>query len=86
MIPKYMIEFANELQFMVVRSLKRKGSSVKKGKFSVSLKVEKYILKNYLSWLSKLNSMPFYLFYTLKEVHARYTCTFVLKCFIKIIY
>ena len=55
-------------------------------KFSVSLKVEKYILKNYLSWLSKLNSMPFYLFYTLKEVHARYTYTFVLKCFIKIIY
>jgi len=47
MIPKYMIEFANELQFMVVRSLKRKGSSVKKGKFSVSLKVENYIMKNY---------------------------------------
>ena len=47
MIPKYMIEFANELQFMVVRSLKRKGSSIKKGKFSVSLKVENYIMKNY---------------------------------------
>ena len=30
MIPKYMNEFANELQFMVVRSLKRKGRAIKK--------------------------------------------------------
>ncbi len=42
--------------------------------------------KNYISWLFKLYSMPFYLFSTLKEVHTRYTYTFLLKCFIKMIY
>ena len=41
MTPKYMNEFANELQFMVVRSLKRKGSAIKKGKFT---KVDNNIL------------------------------------------
>ena len=47
MTPKYMNEFANELQFMVVRSLKRKGSAIKKGKFTISKHTEKYLTKKY---------------------------------------
>lgn len=47
MIPKYVDEFSNELQFNVIRSLNRKGSVNKKGKLTISKQVERYIGKKY---------------------------------------
>ena len=47
MIPKYMNEFVNELQYMIIKSLKRKGSIFKKGKFTISKQVESYIIKKF---------------------------------------
>ena len=47
MIPKYMNEFVNELQYTIIKSLKRKGSIFKKGKFTISKQVESYIIKKF---------------------------------------
>ena len=44
--PKYFIQFLNELQIKLVRSLKRR-SSIKKGSLTISTQVEKYLIKNY---------------------------------------
>ena len=47
MFPKYMEEFKNEMQFMIIQSLKRKGSIFKKGKFTISKQVENYIITTF---------------------------------------
>ena len=47
MIPKYMNEFVNELQYTIIKSLKRKGSIFKKCKFTISKQVESYIIKKF---------------------------------------
>ena len=42
-----MDEFKNEMQFMIIQSLKRKGSIFKKGKFTISKQVENYIITTF---------------------------------------
>ncbi len=47
MFPKYMEGFKNEMQFMIIQSLKLKGSIFKKGKFTISKQVDNYIITTF---------------------------------------
>ena len=44
MLPKYMIYFKEELEAELIKSLKRKGNSIKKGKFKITPQVEKFLI------------------------------------------
>ena len=46
-IPIYMNEFINNLQIQLVKSLRRRGSCIKRGKLTISTKVEKYLIKKF---------------------------------------
>ena len=45
--PKYMTDFIIQLQALLVKSLKRKGSSIKRGKITITPTVEKYLVKKF---------------------------------------
>ena len=47
MHPKYMNEFANQLQFVLIKSLKRKGNCIKRGKFTISSRIEQYLIRKF---------------------------------------
>ncbi len=47
MYPKFMNEFVNHLQFMLIKSLKRKGRCIKRGKFTVSSQIEQYLIRKF---------------------------------------
>jgi ABC-type uncharacterized transport system auxiliary subunit len=47
--PFYLEQFCNDLQIQIVKALKRAdGSCIKRGKLTVTKKVEKYLLKQFL--------------------------------------
>ena len=47
MLPKYMIYFKEELEAELIKSLKRKGNSIKKGKFKITPQVEKFLIRKF---------------------------------------
>ena len=46
-IPIYMNELINNLQIQLEKSLRRRGSCIKRGNLTISTKVEKYLIKKF---------------------------------------
>ena len=45
--PKYLGEFVNELQINLARSLKKKGSCIKKGRLTITKQAEKFMIRKF---------------------------------------
>ena len=62
MHPKYLREFLNKLEFALLRSLKRKGNSIKRGNFPLSHQAERFLTKkfNLSKKMDKTNILDFF--------------------------